>query len=67
LVPGNFFDEVMGAAAVARQRLPLVAAALEDGRIDDAVAHYATMLRDQAGLVVTSMRANGALTEPEDA
>ena len=56
----------MGAAAIARQRLPLVAAALEDGRIDDAVAHYATMLRDQAGLVVTRMRANGALTEPED-
>jgi hypothetical protein len=67
LVPGNFFDEVVGAGAVARRRLPLVATALEDGQIEDAVEHYATMLRDQAGLVVSSLRANSALTESEHA
>ena len=67
LVPGNFFDEVVGAGAVARRRLPLIATALEDGQIEDAVEHYATMLRDQAGLVVSSLRANGALTESEHA
>ena len=31
LVPGNFFVEVVGAAAVARRQLPLVADSLEAG------------------------------------
>ena len=48
-------------------RLEGIATALEDGQIEDAVEHYATMLRDQAGLVVSSLRANGALTESEHA
>ena len=67
LVPGNFYDEVPGAMAIVRRRLPLVGTALSNGRIHDAVDEYATMLREQGALVIDQLRRNGALSEPEDA
>ncbi len=66
LVPGNFFDEVVGAAAIAREQLPLVADALASRHADEAVAHYSHMLERQGRLVVARLRDNGALVEPKD-
>ncbi len=66
LVPGNFFVEVLGAAAVARRQLPLVADSLEAGRADAATGHYAAMLREQGKLVVERLRENGTLVDPEE-
>ncbi len=66
LVPGNFFVEVLGTAAVARRQLPLVADSLEAGRADAATGHYAAMLREQGKLVVDRLRENGALADQEE-
>ena len=66
LVPGNFFVEVVGAAAIARRQLPLVADSLEAGRADAATGHYGAMLSEQGKLVVEQLRENGALVDKEE-
>ena len=65
LVPGNFFAEVAGTAAIARRQLPLVAEALAARQADVAAAHYTTMLEQQGRLVVAQLASNGALVEPD--
>lgn len=64
LVPGNFFAEVEGTAAIARERSPLVAAALKDGDAEAAVAAYGPMLTQQGELVIDTMRTRGLLVGP---
>lgn len=66
LVPGNFFEEVAGSAAIARRQLPLVADALQANRADDAMAHYAAMLQQQGQLVIGELATKGVLVEPEE-
>lgn len=63
LVPGNFFVEVEGTAAVARARFPMVAAALRAGDGGGAVAAYEPMLLRQGELVVDTLRSRGLLVE----
>ena len=64
LVPGNFFVEVDGAAAVARAAFPVIAESLAMGDADTAITTYEDMLRAHGALVVDRLRSDGVLAEP---
>lgn len=59
LVPGNFFELVPGADAVAKQGTAAILAAVRSGDADEADRAYAVMLRNQGRQVVELFRERG--------
>lgn len=66
LVPGNFFAEVPGAAAIARAWLPRAGAALAAADADGAMSAYRAMLHEHADRVVAVLRDRGVLVDGRD-
>jgi DNA-binding GntR family transcriptional regulator len=59
IVPGNFFEQVPGAAMVEKRHLAAIRKALSQGDGDRAAMEYQTMLRKLGEQVVTTLQGRG--------
>jgi DNA-binding GntR family transcriptional regulator len=67
IVPGNFFEQVPGAAAVERKHLPTIRRAIANRDATKAASQYQVMLRRHADQVVDLLDARGFFDVPNAA